>query len=121
MLKKQPSKVAQKTALTAQTPQTEEFMFQNVAYRPTVYRTGATASVFHTGDNLNSDHCLHFPSIGHGNILHGSISFDLNSVQDCPRPFDFWTIFLVLIFLGKMSSPWTMSMQVSEHTDQSLH
>ena len=28
------------TALTAQTAQTEEFMFQNVAYRPTVYRTG---------------------------------------------------------------------------------
>ena len=24
----------------AQTAQTEEFMFQNVAYRPTVYRTG---------------------------------------------------------------------------------
>ena len=82
---------------------------------------GGTASVFHIGDNLNSDHCLHFPSIGHGNILHGSISFDLNSVQDCPRPFDFWTIFLVRIFLGKMSRPWTMSMQVSEHTDQSLH
>ena len=29
------------TALTAQTTQTEEFMFQNVAYRPTVHRTGA--------------------------------------------------------------------------------
>ena len=28
------------TALTVQTTQTEEFMFQNVAYRPTVYRTG---------------------------------------------------------------------------------
>ena len=28
------------TALTAQTAQTEEFMFQNVAYWPTVYRTG---------------------------------------------------------------------------------
>ena len=26
----------------AQTAQTEEFMFQIVAYRPTVYRTGAT-------------------------------------------------------------------------------
>ena len=26
--------------LTLQTAQTEEFMFQNVAYRPTVYRTG---------------------------------------------------------------------------------
>ena len=25
----------------AQTVQTEEFMFQNVAYRPTVYKTGA--------------------------------------------------------------------------------
>ena len=48
MLKKTPSKVAQKisnplfflTALTAQTEQTEEFMFQNVAYWPTVYRNG---------------------------------------------------------------------------------
>ena len=28
------------TALTAQTAQTEEFLFQNVAYRLTVYRTG---------------------------------------------------------------------------------
>ena len=31
------------TILSAQTAQTEEFMFQNVAYRPTVYRTGITA------------------------------------------------------------------------------
>jgi hypothetical protein len=46
--KKAPSKVAQNssnplfslTALTAQTAQTEEFMFQNVAYWPTVYKTG---------------------------------------------------------------------------------
>ena len=28
------------TALTAQTAQTEEFMVQNVAYWPTVYKTG---------------------------------------------------------------------------------
>ena len=28
------------TAWAAQTAQTEEFMFQNVAYRPTVYKTG---------------------------------------------------------------------------------
>ena len=28
------------TALTAQTAPTKEFMFQNVAYWPTVYRTG---------------------------------------------------------------------------------
>ena len=28
--------------LTAQTAQAEEFMLQNVAYRPTVYRTGMT-------------------------------------------------------------------------------
>ena len=43
-----PQKVAQKnsnplfflTALTAQTAQIEEFMFQNVAYRPTVHKTG---------------------------------------------------------------------------------
>ena len=47
-MKKPPSKVAQKnsnplfflTALSCQTTQTEEFMFQNVAYRPSVYRTG---------------------------------------------------------------------------------
>ena len=49
-LKKPPSKVAHKnsnpffflTALTAQTAQTKEFIFQNVVYRPTVYRTGQT-------------------------------------------------------------------------------
>ena len=29
------------TASTAQMAQTEEFMFQNVAHRPTVYRTGS--------------------------------------------------------------------------------
>ena len=28
----------------AQTAQTEEFMLQNVAYRPTVYRTGVVTS-----------------------------------------------------------------------------
>ena len=41
--KKTPSKVAQNYFLPIadQTAQTEEFMFQNVAYRPTVYRTGA--------------------------------------------------------------------------------
>ena len=47
-LKKLPSKVAQKnsnplfslTASTDQMAQTEEFMIQNVSYRPTVYRTG---------------------------------------------------------------------------------
>ena len=47
-LKKPPSNVAQinsnpfffLTNLTAKTAQTEEFMLQNVAYRPTVYRTG---------------------------------------------------------------------------------
>ena len=50
-LKKPLSKVAQKNsnpffsllpwaAQTAQTVQTEEFMFQNVAYRPIVYKTG---------------------------------------------------------------------------------
>ena len=47
-LKKPASKVAQKnsnplfflTAWAAQTAQTKEFMFQNVAYGPTVYWTG---------------------------------------------------------------------------------
>ena len=44
-IEKTPLKVAQKihffclTASTAQMAQTEEFMFQNVTYRPTVYRT----------------------------------------------------------------------------------
>ena len=33
------------TALTAQTAKTEEFMFQNVAYRPTVYRNGPITSM----------------------------------------------------------------------------
>ena len=42
---KKPSKVAKSTFFSlvpwaAQTAQTEEFMFQNVAYRPTIYRTG---------------------------------------------------------------------------------
>ena len=45
-MKKTPSKVAQKYSnlfapIAAQTAQTEEFMFQNVVYRPTVYKTGA--------------------------------------------------------------------------------
>ena len=44
-LKKPPSKIAQKysnlfSPWAAQTAQTEEFMFQNVAYKPTVYETG---------------------------------------------------------------------------------
>ena len=44
-MKKPPSKVAQKHSNRhffpyCQTAQTEEFMFQNVAYRPTAYRTG---------------------------------------------------------------------------------
>ena len=43
--KNHPKKLLRKTQihffyLTAQTAQTEEFMFENVAYRPTVYRTG---------------------------------------------------------------------------------
>ena len=45
-MKKPPSKVAQKysiffSPIAAKTAQTEEFIVQNVAYRPTVYRTGA--------------------------------------------------------------------------------
>ena len=51
--KKHPQKLLRKTqihfffltAWAAQTAQTEEFMFQNMAYRPTVYRTGAAASL----------------------------------------------------------------------------
>ena len=53
-LKKPPSKVAKTQLhfffLTAWTAQTEEFTFQNVAYRPTVYRTGvATFLVYKIG------------------------------------------------------------------------
>ena len=52
-MKKPTSKVAQNssnplfflTALTAQTAQTEEFLFQNVAYWLTVYRTGTSCIV----------------------------------------------------------------------------
>ena len=33
------------TASSAQTVQTEEYMYQNVAYRPTVYRTGGCTFV----------------------------------------------------------------------------
>ena len=48
-MRKPPSKVAQTnsnplfflTAWAAQMAQTEEFMFQNMAHRTTVYRTGA--------------------------------------------------------------------------------
>ena len=52
-LKKPPSKVAQKNSnplffpllpAQAQMAQTEEFMFQNMAYRPTVYRTGVATN-----------------------------------------------------------------------------
>jgi hypothetical protein len=44
-LKKPPSKVAQKyskkiSPIAAKTAQTEEFLFQNVAYRSTVYKAG---------------------------------------------------------------------------------
>ena len=44
-LRKPPSKIDQKYSIffppiAAQTSQTEEFIFQNVAYRATVYRSG---------------------------------------------------------------------------------
>ena len=52
-VKKTPSKVAQKnsyplfflTAWDTQAAKTEGFMFQNVAYRPTVYKTGVFGNV----------------------------------------------------------------------------
>ena len=58
-MKKTPSKVAQNssnplfslTASTAQMAQTEEIIFQNVAYWPTVYRTGDKVKNF-------CDHCM---------------------------------------------------------------
>ena len=47
-----PQKVAQKYSIcfalllwAAQMAQTEEFMFQNVAYRPTVYRNGGQGKI----------------------------------------------------------------------------
>ena len=40
------------TALTAQTAQTQEFMFQNVAYWPTVYRTGDLPNIKAVGGHL---------------------------------------------------------------------
>ena len=68
-LKKTPSKVAQKnlnplfflTALAAQTTQTEEFMFQNVAYRPTVYRTGVWAAYMSEAIWIFYVHCKPVP------------------------------------------------------------
>ena len=55
-LKKLASKVAQKNTnpfffLTAWAAQTAEFMFQNVAYRPTVYRTGGMC-YYHFGNEV---------------------------------------------------------------------
>ena len=49
-LKKPPPKVAQKysnffSLIVAKTAQTEEFMFQNVAFRPTVYKPGTFVTV----------------------------------------------------------------------------
>ena len=42
-VEKQPLKVAQKySPWAAKTAQKEEFMFQNVAYRPTVLKTGVS-------------------------------------------------------------------------------
>ena len=54
-LKKPPSNVAQKysnllfslTAWAAQTAQTDKFMFQNVTYKPAVYRTGIKSGIKH--------------------------------------------------------------------------
>ena len=65
-LKNHPQKLLRKTqihfffltAWAAQTAQTEEFMFQNVAYRPTVYRTGPESSLVVLLCNSNkSDMC----------------------------------------------------------------
>ena len=61
-LKKPLSKVAQKNSnplffpycLTAQMAQTEEFMFQNVELRPTVYRTGVPDDI----TILDSTNCV---------------------------------------------------------------
>jgi hypothetical protein len=62
-LKKKPQKLLRKTqihyffltASTAQMAQTEEFMFQNVAYRPTVYRTGLNKNKVTDKKNLIKD------------------------------------------------------------------
>ena len=58
--KNHPQKLLRKTQIhffsllpwAAQMAQTEEFMFQNVAYRPTVYRTGAFSMFPMLGTNL---------------------------------------------------------------------
>ena len=63
LLKKPLSKVAQNspnplfslTALTCQTAQTEEFMFQNVAYWQTVYRTGVLSRII-----INISRCINW-------------------------------------------------------------
>ena len=49
----------------AQTAQSEEFMLQNVAYRPTVYRTGGPTGFeqMHRQRSLRTDHWLHFTQI----------------------------------------------------------
>ena len=58
-LKKPTSKVAQNSSnplffLTAQTAQTEEFLFQNMAYWITVYRTGLKV---HIGCQMKTEKC----------------------------------------------------------------
>ena len=50
------------TASTAQMAQTEEFMFQNVAYWPTVYRTG---------DRTYAERTRHRNSVDLGKELEG--------------------------------------------------
>ena len=58
-------------ALTAQTAQTEEFMFQNVVYRPTVYRTGSLSiKDCHVKWKAGSYYCaVKKDDVGHKNAL----------------------------------------------------
>ena len=46
------------TASSAQMAQTEEFIFQNVAYRPTVYRTGVASQTDHVLENPQTSFVL---------------------------------------------------------------
>ena len=66
-VEKPPSKVAQKYSIffspsAAKTAPKEYFMFQNVAYRPTVYKTGLTTGLWSVRSQFScawyEEHCL---------------------------------------------------------------
>ena len=62
------------TAWAAETVQTEEFIFQNVAYRPTVYKTGG-----------QSNKCQNKMDIGHGvsiKVVYEKYFYEIRSWSD---------------------------------------